>query len=229
MSEGDAPGPDELLYGEPGYWQHWWDLVCEAQSAGTSPLTMNMVIPDDGSFVNRQWIQGFDPEIREHVLGGSLIEGRVIVPAAALGSPAEPLLDLGRESGFEVRVLSTAARFTLYSGRAVVLSEGSSSEEGSGTEVHRVLQGRAILESLEQFFETLWQLAVPWEGIGGETSRILHLLAQGWTDVKIADEMGLSMRTVSRRVSEAMALQGARSRFELGSRYGRLAEAGGMN
>jgi hypothetical protein len=185
---------------------------------------MDIVVPDDGAFAARPWLAEFDPGVRDYVLGGGLIRGRAIVPPDALKSIAEPMLDLSTESGFEVRVLSTEARFALYDERVVVLSEPP--EEGIGRvedrpEPYRAVHRRAVVEPLRIFFDLLWRSAAPLRAYRGEHTETLELLARGFTDERTARALNVSARTVSRRVSGIMAEYGARSRFELGLRYGR--------
>lgn len=215
----DAPA-DELLYGELGFWQFWWNRIRERDYEAHGPLPMDIVVPDDGAFEARSWLAEFDPDVRAYVLGGRLIRGRVIVPPQALGSAVEPMLDLSAESGFEVRVLSTEARFVLYDERTAVLNEppGESRER---PEPYRAVHNGAIVDPLRHLFEMLWRSATPLRARRGEHEDTLEMLARGYTDARIASALNISARTVSRRVSEIMAEYGSGSRFELGMMYGR--------
>ena len=234
---------DELLYGEIGFWQHWWNRVRDRDHASQGPLTMDIVVPDDGSFTVRRWLEEFDPEIRAFALSGSVLRGRAIVPPQALGSMVEPMLDLSTESGIEVRVLSTDARVVLYDSTTAVLAvaPGETHEHGDGVGAHddgaalaiadhaeeallepyRAVRNRAIVEPLRVLFETLWRSAAPFSAYRSEQHSILALLSKGCTDAQIAAALSISPRSVSRRVSEVMAAHGANSRFELGVIYGR--------
>lgn len=222
---GPAGGTDDdLLYGELGFWQHWWNRIRERDYERQGPLPMDIVIPDDGTFEVRSWLAEFDPGVRSYVLGGRLIRGRVIVPPQALRSEVEPMLDLSAESGFEVRVLSTAARFALYDERVAVLNEspGDPRERlDEHPEAYRAVHNAAIVEPLRHFFSLLWRSATPFRASRGEYEAMLDLLAKGFTDTRIARALNLSTRTVSRRVSEIMTEYGAGSRFELGMLHGR--------
>lgn len=225
--EGDIPA-DELLYGELGFWQHWWNRIRERDYDALGPLPMDIVVPDDGTFEVRSWLAEFDPEIRTYVLGGGLLRGRVIVPARVLRSAVEPMLDLSAESGFEVRVLSTDARFVLYDGCVAVLNEPLRRREErtedqfeGQPEPYWAVRNPAIIDPLRHFFSLLWRTAIPFEAHRGVHEEMLALLARGYTDAGIAQALNLSARTVSRRVSEIMAEYGAGSRFELGMMYGR--------
>jgi sugar-specific transcriptional regulator TrmB/DNA-binding CsgD family transcriptional regulator len=88
----------------------------------------------------------------------------------------------------------------------------------------------ALLDALYALFESLWERAVP-VSIGrdrslatrGASARlpeesrdIVRLMAAGLNDKAIAHELGLSMRTLNRRISELMAQLNARSRFQIG-------------
>lgn len=211
-----APASEELLYGEAGYWQHWWNQLRESELDGASQLLIDVVVPDDGAFAGRNWLSEFDREIRSYVITQDLIRSRAIVPPDTLGSLAEPLIELCVESGLEVRVLSSEARFVIYNHRVAVLSEG----RGANTpEAYRATSDRAVVRPLRSFFELLWQSATPWQVHGSETHQVLRLLAEGCTDKAIAAELNISARTVNRRVAEAMATYDAKSRFELGARY----------
>ena len=99
-----------------------------------------------------------------------------------------------------------------------------------GTELDDALLVRpsTLLDALVATFELLWARAVPLAGAtepAGADGRLVALLAAGFTDDAIARQLGVSPRTVQRRVSELMADLGARNRFQAGiqlaSRTGR--------
>jgi len=81
-----------------------------------------------------------------------------------------------------------------------------------------------LFDALEQVFEAFWRLGepVPDRAADGpaepsaETRRLLSLLAAGLTDEAIGRDLGVSDRTVHRRVSRLLELLGARTRFQLG-------------
>lgn len=251
----------EVLCGEAGFWQHWWREIDQAKAQGSVPLTMDIVVADTGAFESRHWIAGFDPEIRDYVLGERLLTGRAIVPPGAIGSPAEPLLELGIDAGFEVRVLSTDARFVVYGGTVAIVSATASSAcadrcdcwggserglersecrdhwdppgrsdrsdaaehvgGGDPVDVHRAVREPETLAQLTSYFTLLWNHAVPLQHLTSDTERVLALLAQGMSDAEIAEELCISLRTVSRRIADAMQAHHASSRFELGVKIAR--------
>jgi DNA-binding CsgD family transcriptional regulator len=79
----------------------------------------------------------------------------------------------------------------------------------------------ALLDALSTLFETLWQLAQPYdnsphEGLSTGEQRIITLLAMGLPDEAIARQLGVGHRTVQRRVQVLLARLGASSRFQAG-------------
>ncbi|WP_433439956.1 helix-turn-helix transcriptional regulator [Nonomuraea sp. CA-141351] len=90
-----------------------------------------------------------------------------------------------------------------------------------------------LLDVLSELFEVFWRLGAPIQAAGGramasadagrpdvdpgsDAQRLLVLLTAGLTDEAIARDLGVSQRTVHRRVSRLQELLGARTRFQLG-------------
>lgn len=93
-----------------------------------------------------------------------------------------------------------------------------------------VIHEGALLDALVQLFELLWAAAVPvpgpWPAGGGATGEpaadtesereLVTLLAAGLKDEAVARRLGVSSRTLNRRVSALMQRLGARTRFQAG-------------
>lgn len=84
-----------------------------------------------------------------------------------------------------------------------------------------------FLDALSRLFETTWTHAVPFRaseedlstwGIDAVDRRILELMDTGLTDARIAHVVGISERTVARRVNRMLERVGAPGRFALGVR-----------
>ncbi|MFI7614032.1 helix-turn-helix domain-containing protein [Nonomuraea terrae] len=100
------------------------------------------------------------------------------------------------------------------------------SEEDQAVESALVVHPSALLDALVGLFETLWRAAVPLrltsEDLEPETwpqapdTEVLALLAGGMKDDAIARQLGLSPRTVQRRVQVLCERLGARTRFHAG-------------
>ncbi|MFC3500609.1 LuxR C-terminal-related transcriptional regulator [Micromonospora krabiensis] len=98
---------------------------------------------------------------------------------------------------------------------------------GGGDDADAVLVHRSrLLDGLSDLFEVFWRLGAPIHPTTDAaepdaeptvaTQRLLALLTAGLTDEAIARDLGVSKRTVHRRVSRLQELLGARSRFQLG-------------
>lgn len=93
-------------------------------------------------------------------------------------------------------------------------------------------RGSALVRSYLALYEYCWHTATPYgealhpepggDGLTEQQRAALRMLASGMKDEKIARSMGVSLRTVSRMLSEVMAELGASSRFEAGVRATRL-------
>jgi DNA-binding NarL/FixJ family response regulator len=97
-------------------------------------------------------------------------------------------------------------------------------------EVAAVVHPSALLESLHSLFELLWQTATPVSpdessvatadaaGAGWDATdrQVLDLLASGLTDKAVARQLGVTERTVQRRVHRIMVGFGVRNRLQLG-------------
>ncbi|GGJ60377.1 helix-turn-helix transcriptional regulator [Streptomyces brasiliensis] len=92
-----------------------------------------------------------------------------------------------------------------------------------------VVQPSGLLDGLVGVFESYWRTAVPLpssgEAVTSEASaqgrQLLAYLSAGLTDQSIARELGVSMRTVARRIARLQEMLGAKTRFQLGVQAGR--------
>jgi len=233
-------GDDAVRYDDDGYWEHWWHMLHDPTTDAAGRMTMDTIVPTGTAFPSRSWHTEFDRAVRDYALTGPRITGRAIVPPETIGSPAEPMIEMGLDHGFEVRVLPSRSRFAIYNGIAAVLTDAlpdastdvstdvSTDEEpnpraGSrarAREAHTLTRSASVVEALQQLFELQWAVALDWGLRADDAQHILEMLARGWTDERISTELGVSARTVSRRVSELMRSTGSASRFALGMRFG---------
>jgi DNA-binding CsgD family transcriptional regulator len=103
-----------------------------------------------------------------------------------------------------------------------------------------IIYQSALLNALAGLFETLWQHALPLDPGGTEIGptargpdpterRILGLMNAGLPDEAIARHLGLSHRTLQRRVRDLMERLHAATRYQLGAQavaHGWCASAG---
>ncbi|HEX7304273.1 helix-turn-helix transcriptional regulator [Lentzea sp.] len=94
-----------------------------------------------------------------------------------------------------------------------------------GNVVALLIHPSVLLSALIELFEAFWRMSVSITPGGQEdtqeepttaTRRLMALLSAGLTDESIARELGVSERTVHRRVSRLQQLLGAQTRFQLG-------------
>ncbi|MFE2733981.1 helix-turn-helix domain-containing protein [Streptomyces sp. NPDC059349] len=93
---------------------------------------------------------------------------------------------------------------------------------------HIAVQQSALLDGLIGVFESYWQMAVPLptgaeamdDDVGAaptdDARQLLTYLSGGLTDDSIARELGVSERTVARRIARLQEVLGAQTRFQLG-------------
>jgi DNA-binding CsgD family transcriptional regulator/DNA-binding transcriptional ArsR family regulator len=112
--------------------------------------------------------------------------------------------------------------------QAVVLTESEAGRNGHAT---LVVRGRGLVDALYALFQNCWSQASgvdhylegPEEEPAGDALRLgatdramLRLLGEGAKDDLVARRLGISVRTVRRRVSEILRMMDATSRFQGG-------------
>ncbi|NNM47901.1 LuxR C-terminal-related transcriptional regulator [Knoellia koreensis] len=124
-----------------------------------------------------------------------------------------------REEGGELARFSNAVPFSAIivddTAAVVDLSEFDGTGYGS-----LFVRSRPAVLGLISLFDRLWELGHPLDQSAARASRhdqtILSMLATGVTDATIARQVGISQRTVERRVRALMDELGANTRFQAG-------------
>ena len=153
-------------------------------------------------------------------VAAAIQEGRVaraIYPARALREA--PAVLVGRASiGERIRVVpEVPTRMAVIGDRALLPDP-----PGLGDERRLALRQPGLVELAVGFFEALWEraVAVPSLDQGEPTpdlnGLLLRQLAQGAKDEQIARTLGVSLRTVRRRIATIMTELGVDSRFQAG-------------
>ncbi|WP_427919478.1 response regulator transcription factor [Streptomyces sp. cg40] len=126
------------------------------------------------------------------------------------------------ELGEQARVLpSVPLKLLVVDGRRAMLPLTSSA---AGGYCAVVVWHSAVTEALQKLFELAWQQATPLGRPAGnaelseEEQALTRLLAAGLKDEAVARHLGISLRTLRRRVSDLQERLGAASRFQLGMR-----------
>ena len=204
-------------------------------SGETSPLDGEVVMGGDVPSVLVGWIEESADDLlflrpdqwrmpSESVMAvavtAAILEGRTaraIYPARALREA--PSVLIGRATiGEQIRVVpEVPTRMAVIGNRAMVPDP-----PGLASERRLVLRQPGLVGMLTSYFELLWEraVAVPALERGDATpdldELLLAQLAQGAKDEQIARILGISLRTVRRRVASMMAELGVDSRFQAG-------------
>lgn len=148
---------------------------------------------------------------------------RVIVESAVLERPG--FLAAAREMaqlGEEVRVLPTlpTRMFVADDQMALVPMHAQGADQGFGA---LLIHPSGLLDLVISIFEQYWTAATEFLPIAAtptaeEVDRdLLRLLLLGVTDAAAASQLGISLRTVQRRVADLMETAGVTTRMQLGA------------
>jgi len=156
------------------------------------------------------------------VVGSAIASGRrsrAIYPVRAL-TEAPDALRVRAEAGEQVRVISDlATRLIVIGTTHAVLPEPLGARDSPRV----LIRQPAIVGALTIMFELLWERAepVPELDLGGPRPamrrHLLEQLVQGAKDEQIARSLGLSLRTVRRRIADILIELGADTRFQAGA------------
>lgn len=152
------------------------------------------------------------------------VDGRVLYHASSARPPdvLAYMTELA-DAGAQIRV---AARVP---GRLVVVDRAVAvvSVSGAGLAPYLLVREPAVVRSLDLQFDALWDAGHsvgtgPHDTLNDQGVReVLELLRSGASDRTAARKLGVSDRTIRRRVAAVMELLGASSRFEAGAKAAR--------
>ena len=169
-----------------------------------------------------------EENVDEEVALGRGVKYQVVLERAAFDKPG--FLDLVSESvraGEEVRVRESVPLRLVIADRELALLplRPTGDDLGGGA---LIVHPSGLLDALLALFELVWAESNPIIPVGkgvDETDpdaveavdyTILALLLHGLTDQAIGGQLGLSLRTVQRRVHHLMERAGVATRFQLG-------------
>ncbi|MEU3660286.1 helix-turn-helix transcriptional regulator [Streptomyces sp. NPDC032940] len=151
------------------------------------------------------------------------VRQRVVYSRESLEHPGhlKDVIEPCIEAGEQARVLPSVPVKLLIIDEAYALVSLSIKE----ADVHNtmlVVQPCGLLSALTALFEQAWRSALPIHGLSARPAglapadrRLLRLLAGGATDEVIARELGVSRRTLFRRLQILMTRLGAANRFQM--------------
>ncbi|GAA4208453.1 helix-turn-helix domain-containing protein [Actinocatenispora rupis] len=152
---------------------------------------------------------------------------RTIYPREVLGLPGDPFeLAESVRMGEQARVVAETPLKLIMVDRSVAVVPVLPAESTEPSAL--LVYPSGLLDALVALFETMWATATPLlaasrhevREAGGDAPspqdlHLLSLLLAGLTDQAIAAQLGLSMRTVQRRVHGLIELAGVRTRLQL--------------
>lgn len=148
---------------------------------------------------------------------------RVIVEQAVLERPG--FLAAAREMsqiGEEIRVLPTlpTRMFVADDQMALVPMREQGDDAGFGA---LLIHPSGLLDLVVSIFEEYWRTSTPFLPMAGAPATegvdrdLLHLLLMGVTDAAAAGQLGISLRTLQRRIADLMDTAGVSTRMQLGA------------
>ncbi|MEU0970808.1 helix-turn-helix domain-containing protein [Streptomyces sp. NPDC005917] len=204
----------EVVTGAPAVAQRFLQLQLGAGDEVCALVTGNPVV-----------VSGMENEAEEQAAGRG-VRYRVVVERSVLDLPhgiTELTAALGRDE--RVRVVERVPTKLVVADRALAMVPLTShTSEPAALVVH----ASGLLELLSELFESVWRTALPLRlGTSGVTEEqpdapdatdleVLSLLLAGLTDVSVAKQLDLGLRTVQRRVKRLMELAGVTTRLQLG-------------
>ncbi|MEU9158140.1 helix-turn-helix domain-containing protein [Streptomyces sp. NPDC048417] len=204
----------EVVTGAPAVAQRFLQLQLGAGDEVCALVTGNPMV-----------VSGMENEAEEQAAGRG-VRYRVVVERAVLDLPhgiTELTAALGRDE--QVRVVDRVPTKLVVADRALAMVPlTSQTSEPAAVVVH----ASGLLELLSELLESVWRTALPLRlGTSGVTEEqpdapdatdleVLSLLLAGLTDVSVAKQLDLGLRTVQRRVKRLMELAGVTTRLQLG-------------
>lgn len=160
-------------------------------------------------------------------LGSGDLRLRTVFERSLLDDPAHARRIMqGVEAGEQARVARVPLKLAIIDrewGMLPLLHAG-----GQTPEAVVIVRSSVLLDSMLALFESVWQHAVEVKATGdqlllmgtaeGDLRQLAHLLAAGMTDTAIAHHLGISHRTVRRRIKDLMDELRVDSRFLAGVR-----------
>ncbi len=208
----EHPLAARLVHGTEHHWATW-----ARHLADRTPDHPSWVLPD-----LRALREDF-PWVAADVAGSDAgRRARVIVRPADLEDAANhELVAVSTALGVEVRVLDDLPGWFYVDAAHLAGLPVTWGESWPTTMV--LVETPPVIAALNLVFDGLWQRAEPAIATAGERAwePVIRLLAQGMTDEAVGRYLGLDVRTVRRRVADAMEELGASSRFMLGAAWER--------
>src|SRR6266487_2316288 len=173
------------------------------------------------------WSSSADPTIQPEIRASERgVDVRAICPPAQISDPAHRRsVDGQLDAGVRIRVMPTPdIRLFVVDRCVAVLAD----HRRAGAKDALLIRDHLLVHLLRHTFETWWVhardvgvfladgAARPAAEVTGEERVLLHLLSDGLKDETVAKKLGISVRTVRRKMSDVSRRLPADNRFQAG-------------
>jgi hypothetical protein len=196
----------ELVHGHEEQWRAWARYAAIAPPRAplnlypTLDVLRDVIAPD------------VERVLADHRAG---LRARAVVSGSAVVTPEDrTVVEILVRAGMEVR-LAPRLDSWVYADPGVLSALPVVWGEHPPTSI-MIVRDPSITALVSAYAEQVWRTATPYAVPVPDWGDVLRMLALGMSDGAIATAQGTSVRTVQRRVAEAMAHYGVGSRFELG-------------
>ena len=207
---GEHPLAARMLHGREQRGAFW-----RAHLLREMPPSPSWMLPDLSLL--RSIVQGAPGELSDALLNSGTTTRFLLRPEVLADDDTRAVIKAAEVWGAEIRVLDNAPSWLYVDGGALAAFPVAWGESHPSSIV--VVRTPPIVEAMQTLFETLWLRAEPASPRVSGWHPVLRMLAQGLTDEAIARTLGHDVRTVRRRISEAMDEFGVSSRFALGAAW----------
>lgn len=156
---------------------------------------------------------------------GDALQMQAVFDTALLGNPQLPAhLEARLQVGDELRFVNGVPFTATSNDTGTTVMDVASTDEGPAA---LRIRHSALSEAIRRVVDGCWQRGVRWHGrddarelvaapLDPRDRDILDLMLNGAADANVARQLGVSQRTVERRVRRVMELLGADTRFQAG-------------
>jgi hypothetical protein len=200
----------EIIHGHEAQWRAW------GRYATTHPPVRPINLYPDLTILGSVILPGLSNADRAAIDAATAVRG--VLPASVLATAEDRrTLDQLVGIGMRLRIVESVPSW-IYSDSGVLCALPLSWAEHPPSSIV-IVQQPAIVEAVSLLVESFWDRGADYPSRDQAWRAILELLGRGMPDATIADSLDLSLRTVQRRITEAMDHYGVRSRFELGAAW----------
>lgn len=196
----------ELVHGHEEQWRAW------ARYAAIAPPRAPLNLYPSLEVLRDVIAPEIERVLADHRAG---LRARAVVSGSAVVTPEDrEVVETLVRAGMEIR-LARRLDTWVYADPGILSALPVVWGEHPPTSI-MIVRDPSITSLVSAYAEQVWRVATPYAVPAPDWGDVLRMLALGMSDGAIATAQGTSVRTVQRRVSEAMAHYGVGSRFELG-------------